>query len=231
MTWLSIGVIKLTIPDRQSHSGDARPIAIPETMEDIAKFLLERKVLSREQLSSVLSSEIVADEPLYYRILREWPHLEGQLWEALAAFLHVELISADSVTLDPSLEQLVPARLAHEYSIVPFSLSGDRLEIALADPRQFDKCEEFALLLSSNTTYGKPFKEGLSVTGRLAKPSDVALMIKTLYGIGAETVQDLLAEHTGGYPGSGPGEEDSTSLRSEERRVGKECRSRWSPYH
>src|SRR5574341_975199 len=24
---------------------------------------------------------------------------------------------------------------------------------------------------------------------------------------------------------------DSTVLRSEERRVGKECRSRWSPYH
>src|SRR2546429_4216511 len=24
---------------------------------------------------------------------------------------------------------------------------------------------------------------------------------------------------------------DQTSLRSEERRVGKECRSRWSPYH
>ena len=33
-----------------------------------------------------------------------------------------------------------------------------------------------------------------------------------------------------------PGEYNSThiadsSLRSEERRVGKECRSRWSPYH
>ena len=26
-------------------------------------------------------------------------------------------------------------------------------------------------------------------------------------------------------------EETSTSMRSEERRVGKECRSRWSPYH
>ena len=24
---------------------------------------------------------------------------------------------------------------------------------------------------------------------------------------------------------------DTTVLRSEERRVGKECRSRWSPYH
>ena len=28
--------------------------------------------------------------------------------------------------------------------------------------------------------------------------------------------------------GCGPG---FTTLRSEERRVGKECRSRWSPYH
>ena len=26
-------------------------------------------------------------------------------------------------------------------------------------------------------------------------------------------------------------EEKYTALRSEERRVGKECRSRWSPYH
>ena len=25
--------------------------------------------------------------------------------------------------------------------------------------------------------------------------------------------------------------EDGSSIRSEERRVGKECRSRWSPYH
>ena len=27
------------------------------------------------------------------------------------------------------------------------------------------------------------------------------------------------------------GREDLIPLRSEERRVGKECRSRWSPYH
>ena len=26
-------------------------------------------------------------------------------------------------------------------------------------------------------------------------------------------------------------EEKASQLRSEERRVGKECRSRWSPYH
>src|SRR5256885_7120886 len=37
-------------------------------------------------------------------------------------------------------------------------------------------------------------------------------------------VQKILAD----YP---PGDLNDRSLRSEERRVGKECRSRWSPYH
>src|SRR3712207_2494655 len=34
-----------------------------------------------------------------------------------------------------------------------------------------------------------------------------------------------------GAYGSDPHEERSELVRSEERRVGKECRSRWSPYH
>ena len=29
----------------------------------------------------------------------------------------------------------------------------------------------------------------------------------------------------------GPTDETVAAIRSEERRVGKECRSRWSPYH
>jgi len=185
-------------------------------MDDLAKFLLSRGVVSKKQLLAVLSSETVVDEPLYYRLLREWPHLEEQLWESLAAFLHVKLVTADDITLDPSLEQLVPARLAHEYSIVPFSLSGNRLEIALADPRQFDKCEEFAMLLSSNAAGDKLLKDRLSVTGRLARPSDVALMIKTLYGIGAETVQDLLSEQPGSHPGTGSSQEESATSGYEE---------------
>ena len=32
-------------------------------------------------------------------------------------------------------------------------------------------------------------------------------------------------------PGSDDGKKTGRSIRSEERRVGKECRSRWSPYH
>ena len=33
------------------------------------------------------------------------------------------------------------------------------------------------------------------------------------------------------YPGDSEADLEVCTLRSEERRVGKECRSRWSPYH
>jgi len=44
---------------------------------------------------------------------------------------------------------------------------------------------------------------------------------------------DVVFDHKGGGYVSGPGGSTTQAswFRSEERRVGKECRSRWSPYH
>ena len=47
----------------------------------------------------------------------------------------------------------------------------------------------------------------------------------TVYGATVTTPDGYTVERRGGY---GPAE---VTTRSEERRVGKECRSRWSPYH
>src|SRR5258708_37077899 len=45
-------------------------------------------------------------------------------------------------------------------------------------------------------------------------------------------VAKLLGAQEGEIVFTGGGTEaDNTAIRSEERRVGKECRSRWSPYH
>src|SRR2546426_9417347 len=42
----------------------------------------------------------------------------------------------------------------------------------------------------------------------------------------------ILAGRPAGYPGTYPSiAQGMREVRSEERRVGKECRSRWSPYH
>ena len=51
----------------------------------------------------------------------------------------------------------------------------------------------------------------------------VALFENTGEDVTAETEADTKTEQTS--------EKDDNKSRSEERRVGKECRSRWSPYH
>ena len=57
-------------------------------------------------------------------------------------------------------------------------------------------------------------------------------------GLGATEVERLLARLAAEYRGEVPGYRArgfvlrrAATTRSEERRVGKECRSRWSPYH
>ena len=57
-------------------------------------------------------------------------------------------------------------------------------------------------------------------------------------GQGAKTAALLLADvafktgqYVQGFPEYGPERMGAPITRSEERRVGKECRSRWSPYH
>src|SRR2546430_16289105 len=90
--------------------------------------------------------------------------------------------------------------------------------------------------------------DGLTVTvdkygDRAAAGGDAVLLLHG--GGGPRTVAGLaaaLAEHTYVIVPTHPGFEGTTrpdwadsvedlAFRSEERRVGKECRSRWSPYH
>src|SRR5690242_21325039 len=58
----------------------------------------------------------------------------------------------------------------------------------------------------------------------LEKSSDAELL-REMIGFTAQRLMELEVE---GLTGAAHGER---SPRSEERRVGKECRSRWSPYH
>jgi type II secretory ATPase GspE/PulE/Tfp pilus assembly ATPase PilB-like protein len=158
---------------------------------DFRTFLLKKNLIPAGQLQE-LDTQAVAGEPLYYQLLKKHPEQEQNIWTALGEFLRLELVDPRKITLSPDLTRIVPARLAHQHSIVPLALEGTRLKVAMADPGQFGKCEEFGMLIrQQSTTEGEPAPL-YTVEGQLARPSHVAEMIKSLYGIGANTVQDVL---------------------------------------
>ena len=61
-------------------------------------------------------------------------------------------------------------------------------------------------------------------------PTDLSVLITGESGVGKESFPQIIHQYSrrkhGQYIAVNCG-----AIRSEERRVGKECRSRWSPYH
>lgn len=164
-------------------------------MKDFREYIIDRGVVTAEQLGAVSAkNRSKSNEPIYYQLLHKYPELEESIWRVLADFLQMSLVNPQEIDLKPQLAHLLPAQMAHEFSIVPLCQHGQKVEVAMADPQQFEKCEEFSMLLMREKQNKNRFQDTLVVEGRLALPSDVAKMIRELYGIGAETVQEIIDE-------------------------------------
>src|SRR5256886_14563677 len=63
--------------------------------------------------------------------------------------------------------------------------------------------------------------------------SQIARTVASVLGLDEDLTEALALGHDIGHPPFAHAGEDELDrqMRSEERRVGKECRSRWSPYH
>ena len=89
-----------------------------------------------------------------------------------------------------------------------------------------DKLYAVALWLSAACLVSIALLVGAQLGGRL---SDGALRLLGIEPIGIVILS--LAELSGSLLAAASANAMTVSTRSEERRVGKECRSRWSPYH
>ena len=81
-------------------------------------------------------------------------------------------------------------------------------------------------LIVTSDAYGAGANEEL--VGRAIKGRRNRVLLATKFGNMGLSGFKLPEGLSGGHPGYVP---QACDARSEERRVGKECRSRWSPYH
>lgn len=107
---------------------------------------------------------------------------ELQALNAIGASMAMSVVDLAKETVDKSILEGFPVRLIHRHGIFPIHRTDSSIRIVLSNP--FDV--QAADAVSAAT--------GLFVTTALALPHEVASLIKTHLGVGAQTLDGLMAQ-------------------------------------
>ena len=102
--------------------------------ENIISILLNSKTVGAEALDKALEIQRKKQLPLRQVLLEEKLVSESQLIALLSEHLYIPLLRLDKYKFDRKLFDLIPERIAKQYRIIPLSLIGGTLTVALSDP-------------------------------------------------------------------------------------------------
>ena len=139
-------------------------------MEKIGQILVTEGLVSEEQLNQALSEQKQTNDLLGAIVVRRGWVSEEQLVDMLSRQFNLPSVQLDSVAIEPSMAQLVPAGAARRGKCVPIRKTGNTLEIATASPEDRRVAERIAQ------------QTGLQVSVCIAGPEAVERALTRLYG-------------------------------------------------
>ena len=112
----------------------------------------------------------------------------------------------------------LPVAIGREASKMPVQLEHLPVSHLELDHQQVSRCHALISIVNRQLYIADQSANGTFLNGRLIQQSGQALTPKDTIRIGPFKLTAVIVDK-------------ADANRSEERRVGKECRSRWSPYH
>lgn len=100
---------------------------------------------------------------------------------ALAVQFGIPIIHLDGVDVTPEALACLPADLAQRYCVLPMTISGGRLELAMADPFDLQALDDLSAVV------------GMEIDRRYARPHELAEALRRHYGTSAARMADSLA--------------------------------------
>jgi general secretion pathway protein E len=151
----------------------------------IVDLLLEKKWVTATQVAA--AQELREREGLRVdRALVRLGHItEERLLTAMSEQLSIPMIDLSSVTIDVETLRAMPPKLVYKKNIVPISRNNGTLTVATSDPFDLYALDELRLLT------------GLVIQPALATEEDISKVIKTYYGVGGDTIQEMISEEDG----------------------------------
>jgi type II secretory ATPase GspE/PulE/Tfp pilus assembly ATPase PilB-like protein len=167
----------------------------------LGEILIEKGIASPQQIDMALKESKRTGEVLGKVLVKTNIISEKQLLEVLGDQLDLEFKPTLNINdINKKAVKAVPARLIWHYKFMPLDIKERTLTIAVSDPLAVWVMEDLKLQL------------GLDVERVLAPEKEILKAIRQFYGLGAETVEEILEEEKK----KGGAEEEAVSVHSVE---------------
>lgn len=148
----------------------------------IGQLLIEAGVITPEQLEYALERQRTSDgELLGTLMVRLGLTTEDKLLPVLAQQLGISYLSLKDQQIPLDLVKRIPARLANRYQVLPVMQDGKALLLGMANPLDTKAVDEIQMLVHG------------PVRPVLVSPLELSEAIRQYYGLGAETVEAMVA--------------------------------------
>ena len=160
----------------------------------LGDILVEKGIISQEELKLAVSEQQKTKEMFGQVLVRMGFVTEKKMLQVLAEQQGIQFVDPKEMNIAEKVIKSVPAKFVWHYKIMPISIEGNILTVAISNPFDMWPVDDLETHL------------GFKVEKALATTVDIKEAIKKYYGVGAETIERILSD------GSRPSQEAETAV-------------------
>ncbi len=170
----------------------------------LGQMLVAKKIITQEQLDKALEEQRKTDELLGVTLMRLGFVTEEAVYlPSLAQQLGVDFVNLKAVKISPDAVRRIPAKFAYHYKVMPIDFADGALTIAMANPLDIHVLDDIGLVAKTK------------LRSILAGEKDIEEAIKKYYGVGAETIEQMMGSVDKASAGAEPTIADIEDIDSE----------------
>lgn len=148
----------------------------------IGRILVEKGIITQKQLEEALLGQKTRGGFICENLVKLGFASQDKIFEALAESIEVTYVGLRDRIIDSSIINKVPAKFASHYKIIPIDFKNQTITIAMANPLDINTIDDIRLLV------------GLEVKPVLSGEFEIEEAIRKYYGVGADTLEKIIAQ-------------------------------------
>jgi general secretion pathway protein E/type IV pilus assembly protein PilB len=146
----------------------------------IAEILLDKGLLTTQQNEEAQALQKAEGLRLDRALIQLGLLTEKQLLEVMSEHLHLPMVNLEEIQFEPDLLRSLPARVVYRKRLVPVKRFNGTLQVATSDAFDLYSFDEIKLMT------------GLNIQPVLATKDEIEKVIKTHYGLGGDTLDEMV---------------------------------------